>query len=185
MYRIKGSIKLVADVLFNKPTQAALDSLDGGQRGKKLTVEQKLAEVPQKLHMNGKGAVLLSDMFKESLVEGSKFAGLKIGKRSLYPILKAVVFVESDLPFGVGKCDYIHEHQGRVPPRTGALTIIRRPAFKAGRTLPFSLLVAEDIVEPDQIKIAVQHGGTFIGVGSWRPRFGRYQLVDWKVEKTA
>ena len=183
MYRITGSIKFIADVLFNKPTKAVLATIDSGQRGKKLTVQQKLEEVPEKLHYNGKSVVLPGDTFKESFIEGSKFAGLKIGKRSFYPILKACAFVEGDLPLGAKKPDYVHEHQGRIPPRTGQLAIIRRPAFKAGRELPFSILVAEDIVESEQIKIAIQHGGTFVGVGSWRPKFGRYQLVDWKLEK--
>lgn len=182
MYHIEGSIRLISDCLFNKPSEAALLSLESGQRGKKKTVEQKIEAVADMVHRNGDGKtiVLPGDSFKLSYLEGSKFAGLKMGKRSLYPTLNALTFPE-DLSFGVSKPDYIHEHHGRVPPRTGGLVMIRRPAFKMGRELNFKMLVADDVIEADQIKIAIEHGGLLVGIGSWRPKYGRYQLGKWKV----
>lgn len=184
MYSIEGSIKLIADVLFNKPTAAALASTESGQRGKKKTVEQKIEAVAEMVHRNGDGKtiVLLGDSFKQSYLEGCKFAGLKMGKRSLHPTLNALTFPE-DLSFGTADPDYVFTHHGRVPPRTGALVIIRRPAFKAGRELNFKMLVADDVIEPDQIKVSIEHGGLLVGIGSWRPKYGRYQLSKFKVVK--
>lgn len=182
MYHIEGSIKFIADILFNKPTVAAIASTESGQRGKKKTVDQKIEETAQMVHRNGDGKtiVLLGDSFKQSLLYGSKLAGLKIGKRSIYGMLDALVFPE-DLSFETDVPDYIHTHHGRVPPRTGALVIIRRPAFKAGRALKFKMLVADDVIEADQIKIAIETAGMLCGVGSWRPKYGRFQLTQWKV----
>ena len=180
MYHIEGSIRFIADVLFNKPTAAVLASTESGQRGKKKTIEQKIEQTAEMVHRNGKSIILSRDSFKQSLLAGSKLAGLKMGKQSLYPMLNALVFPE-DLDFGKEEPDYIHTHHGRIPPRTGALVIIRRPAFKAGQEIKFKLLVAANTIEEDQIKIAIETAGLLVGVGSWRPKYGRFQLSSWKV----
>lgn len=183
MYEIEGSIKFIADVLFNKPSAAALAAVESGQRGKKKTVEQKIDDTKEMVHRNDKGIIIPSELFKNSFLAGSKFAELKMGKRSLWPMLNALVFPE-DMHLGTDEPDYIFTYPGRVPPKTGALVIIRRPAFRAGREVPFKMVVADDVIEADQLKIAIETAGLIVGIGSWRPKFGRFELVKWNVKKT-
>lgn len=50
-----------------------------------------------------------------------------------------------------------------------------RPAF-SDWSLEFSLLVDEQKVEFDQVLAAFKEAGTYLGLGDWRPRYGRFDV---------
>ncbi|RPJ00652.1 MAG: hypothetical protein EHM36_14360 [Deltaproteobacteria bacterium] len=117
------------------------------------------------------------------MLEGSGLANLKVGKRGLKTYLEATVFPEGNLYFGADKPDFIHECTGRRPPKTGGACIIKRPALNAGWKAPFSLLVVDERRTPEEIKKAIEESGMLVGLGDWRPEYGRFFLTAWKVEK--
>lgn len=180
MYKIEGRIEFIAPVLFNNPT-SALAAADAGTGGGKKNKDQKVAEAKTRIHQAMDGSVCIpSDNFKKCLVDGANSLGLKDGRRALAPYLEATVFVEHDLSFGVAAADEIHEHWGRIPPRKGALANIRRPMMKAGRTLDFTLVVFDDRRDEKQLRAALEHAGLYSGLGSWRPKYGRFVVKTWK-----
>ena len=185
MYRIRGTIKGTAPILFNAWTKAELEALDrGGSTGKK-TVEQREKEAYERLYKNGNGIFLPPWTFKKCLLEGTQKAGVKEGRGSLVPYLAAEVFVDGELLFHKEEPDFIHTTWGRRPPRTGAACIVRRPALEAGWEVSFTIVVMEDRRRSDHIKIGLEAAGLKVGLGSWRPEFGRFVIVDgsWQAEK--
>jgi hypothetical protein len=130
------------------------------------------------------GAYIPKDAFKNSLLQGVKLAGLKEGRRSAYGIVEATVFPTEHLYLGKQTFDQVFETPARIPPRTGSLVIIRYPMFNQGWSAKFSLLLAmdrKDIV--GFVQDGLESAGLLVGVGSWRPEYGRFMVSDVQVEQ--
>lgn len=182
MYRINGTIEGIADLLFNAPPPVEEEEQDRKTKKhpSKMTVAENRADSMKRLHQNGHGIHLPPGGFEKALLDGANLAGLKDGKRSLSTLLKATVFLEEDPTLGCEKPDYIHEKQGRVPPRTGAMVVIRRPAMNTGWTATFSLVVTTDRIVESDVRLALETAGMLVGLGGWRPRYGRFKITEWE-----
>jgi len=184
MYQIKGTIVGVADILFNRMTEETENSLRTGKTGGKFTDEQRQVEAMGKYHKNADGkAVIPGWMFKKVLSEGASKGGLKEQKRSLAPYILATVFVNGDVVLKPSAPNYIHETTGKRPPRTGGACLIKRPGFRAGWEAKFILNIIDDRRDADQIRRALEEAGILVGIGSWRPEYGRFIVKDWEVIK--
>jgi hypothetical protein len=54
-----------------------------------------------------------------------------------------------------------------------------RPRFKAWG-LSFSLLVDDQVATLSDVRSALENAGLRVGLGDFRPRFGRFEVVGWK-----
>lgn len=172
MYRIKFKIRGIAPILFNAWTPEAKEKLDKGSTGGKMSVEERLDEARRKVYRNGSDELTLPAQNLEScLVAGARKGGLKRGRGSLAPYLEATVFCEErHLPFGTKEPDGIHEVMGV---RGGSAVIIRRPIINEW-TVNGTFLVADDRMDPAQIKSALEEAGLLVGLCDWRPKYGRF-----------
>ena len=183
-YTIQGTVEGVAPILFNAFSEDATEKLRAGTTGGKFTDEQRVAEAMQKIHRDSNGGIgWPSWNFKQCLIEGCKRAGLREGRSSMAPFIAATVFVDGERTFGVESPDAIHEVAGRRPPKTGGAVLIKRPMLKAGWRLPFVLSVLDDRRSPDHIRTALGEAGMLVGMGSWRPEYGRFVVTEWNVER--
>ncbi len=176
MYRIKGTLEGLADLLYNSPGPVLKAK---GKAPSKMSVEELDALAMEKLHEGPNGLFLPHGAFEKAVFEGATRAGLKDGKASLSRLLQAIMFIEGELLLHRDKPDYIHTVWGRVPPRTGAMVPIRRPAILAGWKIGFSLMISLDRIPDTEIRQAIDAAGLFVGFGSWRPKFGRFKVIDW------
>lgn len=181
MYRITGTIRGLAPILFSAPTAATLRTLGGGGGGGgKPSQEEREAEPFEKVHRDGRGIVITRQMFKRCLLEGCRKAVIKEGRASAESYFKATVFVQSDLPLGKDEPDEILQVFGRRPPGPkGAGVIIRYPMFTEGWSAPFELLVVDDRRAVADIRKALDEAGLLVGLGSWRPEYGRFRVTEW------
>jgi len=182
MYHIKGTIEGIAPILFNAPS---LDMLapSGSQRQK--TDQERDEEAMKRCYMNGEGLYLPAWNFKKCLLNGFQTLDLRVpGSKSkrLWRFIQPVLFVEGELSFGVDAPDFLHKCPGRNA--DGSATIVRRPALKEGWRLPFALSVLDDIVREQDIHLALQTSGERVGLGGWRPEYGRFVVTDWEVITT-
>lgn len=182
MYTINGVIKGDAPILFNKMVDSSV--LDSGVTGAQPTdAAGRLAEAELKVHRGANGDLVAPPwMFKRVLLDGARQSKLKVGKTSLYMLVNAYVFLNTEPSFGVKDRDFIHEHVGRIPPRTGKAAIIRRPALDTGWTLRFTLSVVNDSLPPSALKDALSVAGSLVGMGSWKPEYGRFVVTEWSVK---
>jgi hypothetical protein len=58
-----------------------------------------------------------------------------------------------------------------------------RPAFRAGWELEFQIEVIDDQMPQEMLQEILTYAGRAIGVGDYRPRFGRFQIVKFEVVK--
>ncbi len=181
MYKIEGKIKGVAPLLFNRMLDNELEpaKLKPNQRGR-MSMDDRIVEAEQRCHKNSSGLYLPGWNLKQCVLEGCRRAGLKIGRRSMAPDLAACMFPDRELYFGKQEPDFMFTHWGRRPPRTGGACMISRPALKEGWELPFGLNVLDDRIDEVAIRRAMDEAGLLVGLGSWRPEFGRFLVVEWK-----
>jgi hypothetical protein len=182
MYHIKASIKGVAPLAFNRPSDTLRESIESGKAGGRRSVAQSQQEAEDRVYKNGAGLYIPWRMLKKCLLEGCTLANLKYQRRSLYPYLDgAVLLLEKEIPIGKEERDFVYERWGRIPPRTGALAILRTPAVNSGWEAVFTLVVGDDGINSDQVRLALAAGGTLKGIGNNRPEFGRFEVVGWTI----
>ena len=58
-----------------------------------------------------------------------------------------------------------------------------RPAFKLGWTLNFTINVLDDELPSTMLQDILVLGGKTVGVGDYRPKFGRFAVTQWNVVK--
>lgn len=179
-YIVKGRIRGIAPILFNRYHDAEmLDAKAGSKKpASQMSVDEKRQESLLKVHRNaGNEIVIPKWMFKQCLVAGCQKAKLKDGRSALWSTFQALVFPE-DASFGKSEPDFIHEHWGRIPPKTGSAAILRRPAFEAGWEVPIHITVADDRISPDAVRISLEHAGLLVGLGAWHPEYGRFTVTE-------
>jgi hypothetical protein len=131
------------------------------------------------LYLNGKGEVIIPSRVLESvLVEGAKKS--KEGKLAL-----SGMFVDTDaiLEYDGGMMSVKQlmespEHRICVAVRIGMSKVMRtRPHFKNWRAV-FKVSVNEQVANEAQLKRWLEDAGSYVGIGDWRPRHGRYELEN-------
>lgn len=71
-----------------------------------------------------------------------------------------------------------------VNPNTRGRGFRYRPEFDAGWVGRVAVTLADtELMPEDRAKEIMEHGGRVIGIGNWRPKFGRFMVTGWKVRK--
>lgn len=55
-----------------------------------------------------------------------------------------------------------------------------RPEFAIGWQLSFEIEVLDPQVPDDVVQQVLEHGGRFVGIGDYRPKFGRFSIASFK-----
>jgi hypothetical protein len=181
MLKVTGTIEGVAPVLFSK---MQLDELSGST-GKK-SEEYYLAEAMRRYHKDDRGAYIPAQSFKRAMIEGAAKAGIKDPEKKragFASMLEAIVFVEGHIYLGKDKPDEILKTWGRRPPGPkGAAVTLYYPQFNDWRAT-FSLTVTVGGQQTmDAVRRSIDAAGLLVGLGSWRPEYGRFLLTEWAAQ---
>ena|SRR5579872_3627730 len=174
MYRIQTELTGLAPFLYNRIAADALDGTTGKKRDPAAAVEAKLYRAADRT------LILPQWNLKRVLLDGAIKLKTKVAKTSLTDLVSACVFVDGDPSFGVKEPDAIHPCVGRVPPRRGAAVLIRRPLLNQGWKLRVLFAVTNDVIPLTQVKAALDVAGLLVGMGSWRPQFGRFEVSQFE-----
>jgi hypothetical protein len=96
-------------------------------------------------------------------------------RRSMRDVIKALVYTNEPMavlnrtePDDVFRASVVN-------PNTKGRGFRYRPLFREGWVMSFSLTIADtEIVEVSRVKEILDYAGYRIGVGNWRPKFGRF-----------
>ena len=58
-----------------------------------------------------------------------------------------------------------------------------RPTFAPGWQLDFTIVVNDDQIQPDLVQDVLMLAGKTVGIGDYRPRFGRFSIAHFEVCK--
>jgi hypothetical protein len=69
---------------------------------------------------------------------------------------------------------YVFKRPVRIPPRTGPRVMFHRPMIPTGAFLEFTVEFDKSVITEVDTKKAIEDAGKFVGLGVWRPKFGRF-----------
>ncbi len=171
---------------LNKYAKALKEVTSDRQRKKtdEGIIEMGRIECEAALYLNAKKQVILPTRVLEAhIAEGARKT--KEGKQAL-----AGMFVDTDGvlayaggPLTVAQILDSEEHQLRLSVVVGQAKVMRvRPFFQDWST-SFQVSILEEMVTPAMLKTWLINGGNFVGIGDYRPRYGRYEVRKFEVQK--
>jgi hypothetical protein len=173
-YEVKVKIRGISDYLQHKrPFEEDTSRQKSGEVDYSKEAEKSM------YFDNEIGCYIPSKQLRAGLVKGAvnfKVKG-RMGK-TYKDMVNATIEIEPDkIPLGKKTFDYNHQEFVKIQ----RSQILRsRPAFKKGWEAEFSLLVMDDQMQKDILKEIVVYAGKFVGIGDWRPHFGRFELIEFK-----
>jgi hypothetical protein len=147
-------------------------------------IEMGRIEMEAGLYLNKKQQVIMpSRVLEAHLAEAARKT--KEGKVAL-----AGMFVDTDGilayeggPLSVAKLLDSEEHRLTCAVVVGQAKVMRvRPLFTNWSTT-FEVSVLEEMANTSTLETWLRNGGNFVGLGDWRPRYGRYEVKEVKVIK--
>jgi hypothetical protein len=182
-------IKIVgsADLLLHAWNCEAVQEKADSKKGSKV---KKSDNVESYVRRNDDGIICLpAEYLRMSVVNAAKFQqDPRSHRKSAMDLFKAVVVSLSPLsPIinhkGKVSKEWDYEDSRRVQIQRSGITRIR-PAFKEGWSVEISLMVlTPEYIDPALLHETVSVAGRLIGVGDFRPTYGRFQVSRFEVQK--
>jgi hypothetical protein len=190
MTTIKVEIQGTTPLLMNRFTEAAERQVEGGHRSalrgdKGIPREQ--AETKAYKNKDGYMFIPGPNMFR-CIIDAGKY--LKSGKSkvttqksSLVPSFLALDELECPLTSGGKRVkDFEVDSRSVVNPNTNGRIMAHRPRFDTWN-LAFTLTLDESEAAIDLVRTLVDHAGSKIGLGDFRPDrkgpFGKFKVIHW------
>lgn len=178
-YAVEITVRGECPYLFHRWSVEAVAEKAKARKGSKAKKED---DVESYVHRTETGELALPGIaFRGALVQAARFRqDPRSPRKSAMDLFTAGVHVLSELcPLGVKGWDYLDRR--RVMVQRNAITRVR-PAMHTGwrATVLFSVLLPEYIDETMLHEVFAQ-AGRLVGVGDFRPTYGRFQVVRFDV----
>lgn len=158
---------------------------------KKGSSAKKSDNLESYVHRNEDGLICLpAEYLRMSIVNAAKFRqDPRSPRKSAMDLFKAGIVSLSPLnPIltreGKASHSWDYEHRCRVQVQRSGITRTR-PAFKEGWSAEQSLMVnLPGYISPSDLLESVTMAGKVIGVGDFRPSYGRFQVVSFDLQSS-
>lgn len=169
-----------ADILFHRWNDEAVAEKAKAAKGSK---SKKSDNVESYVYRNEKGMLCLpGEYVRQAIIHAAKFRqDPRSPRKSAMDLFKAgVVSLTNLAPLGVKDWDYLDRR--RVTIQRNGLTR-ERPAMRAGWKVNLQLMVnLPEYIPVTALHETLQNAGRLIGVGDFRPTFGRFLVSGFKVQ---
>lgn len=173
------TIQGVSDLLFHRWN---CESVAEKSAAKKGSAAKKTDDLESYIYRDERGELALpGEYLRMSLIGASKFRqDPRSPRKSMADLSKAAIISLTPLAsLGCKVWDY--EDKRRVCIQRNAITRTR-PAMKAGWVAKIQLQCnLPEYISPSLLNEVIQQAGKLIGVGDFRPTYGRFQVVNFKV----
>lgn len=186
-YIVHITIEGSADLLLHSWNCEAVAEKGAAKKGSDAKKSDNLESYVRR---NEDGVICLpSEYLRMSIVGSAKFkqdprsprkSAMDLYKAALVSLkpLCPITTVTGELP---KVWDY--EHACRVTIQRNGITRVR-PAFREGWKVEVPIMVnLPEYVSPRDLNAVVSQAGRLIGVGDFRPSYGRFQIVSFEVQK--
>ncbi len=180
--KFKATIRGLCPLLMHRFSEDSLTTPTKKTGDKKLTDDEKRTVAKEYLYLE-KGKLSQPAIHIESTMQkaSTQFKMAGNGKKTYKELVKGGVFVFPDMiPHKYQKWEV--DSRAVVNPSTGGRKMCYRPCLDKWE-LEFELQVNDDRADAEVIKQMLEHAGAYIGIGSYRPRFGRFEVVSFKEAK--
>ena len=192
MYQVSTRVKGTSVMLQHRFPIPSYEEMSSG--GTKHTgAKDYSAEWKESLYVSEKGEIYQpANHFELAMVKAA--TNFKVtGKRgkSYKDLVSANVVIDPErIPFGIVAPDQLDTDADKPlyldlrPVVIQRARVVRiRPAFKPGWELEFVINVLDDELPANMLQDILVLAGKTVGVGDYRPKFGRFSVVEFKVLK--
>lgn len=169
----------VSDLIFHRWQCEAVEEKANAAKGSKA---KKSDNVESYVYRNDDGVICIpGEYLRGALVNAAKYRqDPRSPRKSAMDLMKAALVSLTVLaPLGQKKWDY--EDRRRCVVQRNAITRVR-PAFREGWKATFEILVnLPQYVSPAFLNELLVDAGRLIGVGDFRPTYGRFRVTKFSV----
>ncbi len=178
-YTASVTIEGICPILFHRWD---CDEVEAKANAKKGSKSKKTDNLESYVWRNKDGELCLPGMYlRGAIVEAAKFhQDPRSKRRQASALFNAGVIPLTDLA-SLGVKDWEYEDRRRVTIQRAGITRIR-PALHAGwqATIDLQVMTPEHI-DHQFLHEVIEQAGRLVGVGDFRPTFGRFQIVNYDV----
>jgi hypothetical protein len=178
-YIVEVGIEGSADFLFHRWNNEAVAEKAASAKGSKA---KKTDDIESYVYRDDKGNLgVPGEYFRQSIINAAKFRqDPRSPRKSAMDLYKAgVVSITPLASLGVKDWDYID--QRRVTVNRAGITR-SRPAMKIGYRVNFQLMInLPEYINPNDLREVIEQAGRLIGIGDFRPTFGRFGIVKFDI----
>jgi hypothetical protein len=178
-YVAEVTIQGMADFLYHRWN---CDAVAEKAAAKKGSAAKKSDDLESYVYRNDdKELCIPGEYLRMAIIGAAKFRqDPRSPRKSAMDLFKAAVVSVTPLA-SLGLKDWDYEDRRRVVIQRSAITRTR-PAMKAGWTVTIQLQVnLPEYVSPSLLNEVIAQAGKLIGVGDFRPTFGRFQVVKCEI----
>lgn len=186
-YIVNVTIQGTADLLLHAWNVEAIDEKAAAKKG---SATKKQDNVESYVRRNDEGLICLpTEYLRMSVVNAAKFKqDPRSPRKSAMDLFKAALISLmplAPLTTAAGELPkfWDYEHRCRVQVQRAGITRCR-PAFREGWKSEVQLMVTlPEYVPPSDLNEVIQSAGRLIGVGDFRPTYGRFQVIKFEIQK--
>ncbi len=178
-YQVQVTLQGSADFLFHRWNCEAIDQKAGAAKGSK---QKKTDDVESYVYRNDNGELCIpGEYLRMSIIGAAKFKqDPRSPRKSAMDLYKAAVVCLTPLA-SLGKEKWDYEDRRRVVIQRAGINRTR-PAMKTGWQATFDLMInIPEYVSPTDLNESIQLAGRLIGLGDFRPTYGRFVVVKFEV----
>lgn len=173
------TVEGIAPLLFHR---WSVDAIETKAKAAKGSAAKKTDDVESYVYRADDGTIAIpGEYFRMSLIGAAKYQqDPRSPRKSAMDLFKAGVAVLDEL-CSLGSKDWDYLDRRRVMVQRNGITRAR-PAMNSGWRAAFHLQVmTPEYVSPHLLNATLATAGRLIGVGDFRPTFGRFQIVKFEL----
>lgn len=175
------SLQGVADLLFHRWNCEAVEEKAKAAKGSKA---KKTDNVESYVYRCDDGALgVPGEYLRMALINAAKYEqDPRSPRKSAMDLYKAEIVVLTQIAtLGTKEWDYLDTRRVVVQ-RNGINRV--RPAMRSGWTVGFEIMVQQGslYIPPERLLHTLNQAGRLIGLGDFRPTYGRFAVVRWEVD---
>ena len=178
-YQVSVTIQGTSDILFHR---WCCESIEAKAIAKKGSKTKKTDDIETYIYRNEKGEMCVpGEYLRMSLINAAKFRqDPRSPRKSAMDLYKAAIVSLTPLA-SLGTKEWDYEDKRRVVIQRAGINRVR-PAMKAGWEVTFDLMVnIPEYISPMDLNECLQTAGRLIGIGDFRPTYGRFVVTNFEV----
>lgn len=178
-YRVEVTIEGSADILMHRWNCEAVAEKAASAKGSK---SKKTDNIESYVYRNEDGEICIpGEYLRGAIIAAAKFRqDPRSPRKSAMDLFKAAIVTLTPLA-SLGKFDWDYEDARRVTVQRAGITRVR-PAMKSGWRVTFVFMVTlPEYISPHLLNEVIASAGRLIGIGDFRPTFGRFQVTRFEI----
>lgn len=178
-YTVAATVIGTAPLLFHRWSVEAVAAQAKAAKGSKAKKEDNIESY---VYRDARGHIAIpSEYFRMAILYASKFKqDPRSPRKSAMDLFKAGIATLDEL-CSLGKQEWDYIDQRRVTIQRNSITR-SRPAMQTGwKTDVLLQVLLPEYITPELLNETLQSAGRLIGVGDFRPSYGRFQVISFSV----